>query len=440
MVKKNYHKNSTKSNKIHPEFSDSRMTNYGGLVPFSDFLSEKLLFRNALDNQLDLGMARNCKYSDWQVFGLMILGYLSGHQRLAHFEGLSSDPVVQRLLGLDTPIDENTLGYRLKKAGYKQTVQFRRAGRQLAERVHAEHPIRLTGRRWIDVDSTVKCVFGNQEGAAKGFNPRHKGQVSYHPLIAFEAATKEAIHSWWRTGKAYSGNGAAEFFIELLQRLSGDYVIRADSGFFSNSFLSAIEAAGGDYLVKVKLKNLQSLLRRQAWQSIPGQPGTEYCEFTYKCQGWQSPRKFVGIRSLEKTITNGELFPRRIYSYSCYATTLREAPLEIHRCYRDRGECENWIDAVKNQLGAGRTLTEEFWANAMGWQAGVLAYNLSIWLRWLTDPDSHRQAPRTFREWFIHTAGKLTYHAGYYRLVMQASYLWRDRWEIIYLKTSQLHL
>lgn len=38
---------------------------------------------------------------------------------------------------------------------------------------------------WIDVDSTVNEVYGNQEGVAAVYNPRKKGQKSYHLLMTF---------------------------------------------------------------------------------------------------------------------------------------------------------------------------------------------------------------------------------------------------------------
>ncbi|HLR24661.1 MAG TPA: transposase [Fodinibius sp.] len=294
MVREMYAKSPVKTTKIHPEFTAGRLTNFSGLVPFADFLLEKLPFREALAARLDLGMGPNCSYGDWQVFGLVVFGYLCGYTRLAHFEQLSLDTTVQKLLDLDGPIDENTLAYRLKKAGYKQSVQLHRVTRALAERVHRADRSPSEGRQWLDFDSTLKGVFGHQQGAAKGFNPTRKGQRSYHPPEAFDAATKEVLHSWWRTGKAYTGNGAAEFFTETAQRLpaSGGYVVRADSGFFADSFLSAIEAAGHDYLVKVKLKNLKEVLRRQSWQSVPGAPGTRYCRFEHECSGWEAPRRF----------------------------------------------------------------------------------------------------------------------------------------------------
>jgi len=443
MVKQNYSKKQPITTKIHPEFTDALLTNYGGVIPFADFLFTKLGFGHVLTEELDLGMGSNCTYADEQIFGLIVLGYLCGQDRLAHFEALSHDAMIQQLLGLEGPVDENTLARRAKKAGYKQSVQLGRVQARLAERVRSGDPTPREGRQFHDYDSSVKGCYGHQQGAAKGFNPSRKGQKSYHPLLAFDAATKEVLHSWWRSGDAYTGNGAGEFFIETDQRLPeacGNYVVRADSGFFSDDFLTAIEAAGRDYLVKVKLKNLGKLLGGQDWQRIPGEPATEYCEFSHRCGGWECPREFVAIRTLTEVRSEGLLFPHYIYHQACYCSTLEEAPLELHRLYRDRGECENWIGAVKNQLGAGTTLVNEFWANAMLWQLAVLAYNLSVWLRRLTDPASWRQEPRTFREWFIRCAGKLVDHARSYSLKMQASYYWRTRWEVIYQQLGRLQL
>jgi hypothetical protein len=444
MVNKMYPKKGVKANTIHPEFSGNRLTNYAGLVPFSEFLLKKLPFRQALAEQLDLQMAPNCTYQDWQVFGLIVFGYLCGYRRLAHFEELSNDVLIQNLLGLDGPIDENTLAYRLKKAGHLQSVQMGRVSQRLAAGAHKGYPDHPPQKmQWIDFDSTVKGVYGHQQGAAKGFNPARKGQKSYHPLLAFDAASKEVLHSWWRSGDAYTGNGAGEFFIETAQRLPetpGRQVVRADSGFFSDGFLSAIETAGRDYLVKVKLKNLKGLLGSQDWQPIPGEPATAYCTFTHRCAGWETSRSFVGIRLLTEVRREGLLFPKKIYAYFCYCSTLAEAPLELHRLYGDRGECENWIQAVKNQLGAGTTLTGQFWANALLWQLGVLAYNLSIWLRRCTDRASWREEPRTFRAWFIHCAGKLVCHARQWTLKMQSSYHYRPRWEMIYRRVCRLQL
>ncbi len=48
-------------------------------------------------------------------------------------------------------------------------------------------------RATLDLDSSVIGVHGSPEGADKGFNPKKKGQNSYHPLLCFVAETRECL-------------------------------------------------------------------------------------------------------------------------------------------------------------------------------------------------------------------------------------------------------
>ena len=91
MVKEKYQKTTIKTTSITLEFANTRLTNYSGLVPISDFLMEKLDFRQALAEHLDLGIGANCQYQDWQIFELIIFGYLCGYDRLAHFDPPASE-------------------------------------------------------------------------------------------------------------------------------------------------------------------------------------------------------------------------------------------------------------------------------------------------------------------------------------------------------------
>ena len=40
------------------------------------------------------------------------------------------------------------------------------------------------GRVTLDLDSSVKTVYGNQEGANVGYNPHKKGKKSYHLTVS----------------------------------------------------------------------------------------------------------------------------------------------------------------------------------------------------------------------------------------------------------------
>lgn len=449
MIRK-YDKKSIKTNKISVEFSDLNLTNYAGLVPVAEFLFKKLDFFKALKIHLFLPLRNNFTFHNYQIFSTIIFGYLCSYRRIVHFEELSKDRVIQKILGLRKYVDENTIGRRLKQFTFKNSHQLTEVTHFLQRKVHRSAQIFPSQRQIVDIDSSVKGVYGSQEGAAIGYNDKKKGQKSYHPILAFLKSTKECLHSWYRPGNTYTGNGAAEFIKECFERLPGkdySYLFRADSGFFDDKLLSTVEEYGASYLVKVKLKNLRSLLTKQTWFSIPGLNGIEYCEFFYQCHGWKSPRKFVGLRILKEILREDRLFEEYIYDNHCFVVNFEEAPIEIYQLYRDRAECENWIEAVKQQIGAGFTNVDHFWANDTLWQLGVLAYNITIWMRYLTcsegDPrvgKSWRQEPNTFRNWFIHTAGKLVCHAGQYLLKLPKYHPYRKDWWSIYKKVLCLQI
>lgn len=442
-MKKQTNKNNEKSKKIHLKFSDNNLTNYGGIVPVAEFLFEKLKFKKIINDYLKLPVGANAKYKNHQILSTIIFGYISDFTRLVHFEEFSKDKVMQKILGVDKHIDENTFGNRLKKFSFKTACQFSTITGKLGAKIHSKLQYNEDKMEIVDIDSSVKGVYGNQEGAVKGFNHKKHGQKSYHPLLAFLVSSKECVHSWFRPGDTYTGNGIAEFIKECHERLPkqhNNFLYRADSGFFSDSFISEVEKKNCKYLVKVKMKNLVSLLNKQDWLSLPGMTNLDYSEFYHQCNNWKTPRKFVGIRILKETITEGVLFSQKKYNYLCFATNLEEAPIEIFHLYKDRGECENWIEAAKNQIGAGTTITDNFWANDTLWQLAIFAYNLTIWMRKLTCTKSWRQEPKTFRHWFIRTAGRLVEHARRFTMKLQKNYYYESDWMNIYNKISCLQL
>ena len=292
----------------------------------------------------------------------------------------------------------------------------------------------LAGFQIIDIDSTVKGSYGNQEGSRKGYNDKKRGQKSFHPQMAFVSSTKECLHSWFRPGNTYSGNGTHEFIKECDVRLPKDVtrLYRCDSAYFDNKTLSVIEELNGLYLIKVKLRNMKHLIASCNWEKIPGCAGIAYSERSYQAKGWKQPRKLVFIRRLVKVNSDNLLFPIMEYDYTCYVTNLEESPLEIYHLYRDRADCENWIAAIKGQLNAGTTIINNFWGSDVLWNLAVLAYNLTIWIRYLTDRKIWRQEPATFCAWFIRVAGKLVFHSRRYTLKMPRKYYYRDTWWQLY--------
>lgn len=392
----------------------------------------KIGFSHLIEKKITLPKASNALFSLSQIIEATILGILSGTNRIIKIEKMTMDPLIQKLLNLPRHIDNDTLRIRLKRFNFKHTNEMLEVNAGLCRKVHQHLK---TKADILDIDSSVVTVYGHQQQSAKGYNPTHKGKRSYHPLFAFLNSTREVAGAWLRPGNTHSVHNAPAFLAETIARLPKtikELIIRADSGFFDDKVMALIEQYEGfQYLIKVKLRNLSQLLSHQDWQSIPGMPGWQMCEWEHRGQKWKHSRRFVAVRKEDGWLDKESLFPQKKYRYFCYVTNIEDSPLALHRLYGDRGESENWIEAVKNQLFGGQIHTDHFWANEALLLCSVLAYNLSLWMRKLTSLKAWRQEPITFRLWFIQLAGRLVSSGRRYYLKMYCSYYHQRWWQQI---------
>jgi hypothetical protein len=288
------------------------------------------------------------------------------------------------LLRLDKAINENAISATLKNLGQSGARKL-----QMFLLSRNARWVRESGLESItlDADSTVKSVCGNQEGAEKGFNTTKKGAKSYHPLLVFVSEMKLLYHTWFRSGSAYTANGIVEFLKEVQSSLPGNIrkvFFRADSGFFSGNLFDLLESYSWDYLVKVKLKNLESLLKAQDWTDVEDNRDVAICEFSYQAGSWQHPRILKAMRSVKEYVEVsylGEIKTVPVYQYVCYVSSYGVDAVELHELYKQRSTSETWIEQVKGHTMAGSALTDDFWANDILWQLSVFAYNISVMMR-----------------------------------------------------------
>ena len=391
---------------VKTEMTGKGLTIHAGLLPVMNFMN-KLGFWNKVKNEVRAERAPNARYQFSDAVEMIVTGLMTGATAMEHIATVWSDEALLRMRGWAASPVATTLGRIMKLAGHANIIELESLVHSFRGRVW-KRAVR-SGQRlqsalscmWVDIDSTVDGVCGVQEGAQKGYNPRKKGQKSYHPLMAFVAETREVLHSWFRCGSAYTSNGVVAFMKECLARIGkGVKVIppRRDSGFFSGAFLSYLEAKGAGYLIKVKMKNLARLLSRQAWTATPGHPGWEQTIFQHRCADWSRARTFVAVRQLIR-IEKG-LFELPVYDSFCYVTTEAFSPLETHRRYGERATCETWIEECKSQMPAGTIRTSQFPANAALFQCAVLAYNILRWMALLTG--GHRQLVLKLPKTFLH--------------------------------------
>ncbi|RXF57492.1 IS1380 family transposase, partial [Enterococcus faecalis] len=359
-------------------FSGSNITRFSGLNTISGYMNKQGIIR-LISSHFPTRRHNATKFGVNQILLAVVFASLSGINRICHMANFTGDGLVRVLLNLKKAINENTISVTLKKLGQSgartlQTLLLDNNSRWLDQ----------TGLESItlDADSTVKPVFGSQQGAAKGYNPTKKNGMSYHPLLVFVSEMKLLYHSWFRTGSAYTSNGIVDFLHEVRSSLPGrikSVFFRADSGFFAGELLDILESWGWNYLIKVKLKNLDSLLYHQNWEPVKGKDDEWVCHFTYKAKGWSKPRTLKAIRTVTKEVELsylGQSHKVQEYEHACYISSLEYDAHHLHKIYKQRSTSETWIEQVKNHTMAGSTLTDDFWANDILWQLSVFAYNL----------------------------------------------------------------
>jgi hypothetical protein len=301
---------------------------------------------------------------------------------------------------------------------------------------------------WIlDIDTTVKPLYGHQEGAVKGYNPHKQGRPSHAFHTYFIANLRLILDVEVQAGNqtASSFSRPALFdFIDALAPESRPAFIRGDVGFGNEGTMKEAEERGLPYLFKLrrtsKVKDLiEEVFDRPDW-IFAGQ-GWEGVESTIMLSGWTRMRRVVVVRRELKddlALTNKSetgqlefafvetLDPVKKYEYAVYITTLPDEILTISQHYRDRADCENPFDELKNQWSWSGFTTQDIHRCQVMARHTALIYNWwSIFVR-LAIPGRHAEAI-TSRPLMLHGVARQTTHAGQRRLTITSTHASSER-------------
>jgi hypothetical protein len=425
--------------RFHVEFSEKNLTGNAGLVHLGRF-AEKLGLDKMLQQHISIQRGENATYSPADAILMLAMGVLAGAKHISQLVILRADTAIRRLFKWNDFPDGTTFGRIFRLFTPRHCKELSDVEAMARRKVWSK---KFFGKITLDMDSTVRGVYGSQEGAAKGYNPKKRGQKSYHPLLCFIAETRECLHNWFRSGDAYSANGSVEFIKECFARIPKrvwKIVVRADSAFFNGDLMDYLEEKSSQYMIKVKMKGLVSLLENQKWRKIKSRPEFQSTEFQYKCSGWQRSRRFVAVREISMTESDDCLFTESKieYDYFCYVTNMNLSPLASHKYYGKRATSENWIEWCKTQMASGSVLTQDFWANSAIFQSCILAYNLMVWMMWLNNEAGFKEEPNTIRMYLIHVPAKLLHRSRQWILKLSESYPFQEQW--IYMEEAIMKL
>jgi hypothetical protein len=266
------------------------------------------------------------------------------------------------------------------------------------------------GARLIDIDSSIITRYGEQEGAAKGYNQHKRGRKSQHPILAFIADIEMVANFWLRSGDAHTANNFKAFLEETLLFLQDKKIglLRLDSGFYDKEIFDYLETRESpiDYVVAVPMYVTiqRKIASRKTWLRIEN--GIEITEFEYQTDGWKNPRRMIAVR--QKIATRPQATGKQLslfkdvieikgYRYSCYITTLKLSPPDVWRIYRQRADCENRIKELKYDYGLDKMNQTSFDGTEATLMLMTVAYNFLSLFKQVIIGENVRNRLKTLR-------------------------------------------
>jgi hypothetical protein len=231
--------------------------------------------------------------------------------------------------------------------------------------------------------------------------------------------------------------------VALLNRLPIDSkpeFVRGDIGWGTDNVMTEMEGINQHYLFKLKRSNnVKKLIYRHhclgEWSYINKE--WEAKEDVLQLQGWEKERRVVVVRrrlssdhiigiECEKEGQQQLAFidgPEdiRAYEYSVLVTNLKDDLVTLFYHYRDRADCENNFDEIKNQWGWGGYTTKNIKSCQFMARMIALVYNWwNLFVR-LAIPQKHHEAI-TSRPLLLSSIGRLTEHGRQKKMVITSTH------------------
>jgi len=156
---------------VQVKFTGKNLTGNAGLTHLGRF-AQKLDLKNILEETLTLQRAANARYHVADVIIMVMLGVLAGAKHMSHLAIVGSDSVLCRIFQWKYFPVASTFSRMFKRFTHKYCEELSEAEGKMRTRVWGK---KWLGRVTLDFDSSVRGVFGSQEGARKGYNPKKYG-------------------------------------------------------------------------------------------------------------------------------------------------------------------------------------------------------------------------------------------------------------------------
>jgi hypothetical protein len=218
--------------------------------------------------------------------------------------------------------------------------------------------------------------------------------------------------------------------------------------------MARAEQEGLAYLFRLRMtanvkRALTKMMAEGDWTTAGH--GWQGKETTLRLVGWSRQRRVVLLRrKLDRPLVLvdrtqpaqprlgfAEVGPdRAVWEYGGLVTSLGDEILTLGQLYRDRGDCENAFDELKNQWGWGGFTTQDLKRCRLLASSIALIFNWwSLFVR-LADPD-HRPEAITSRPLLMQAIARQTQHAGQVTLTISSTHGEQHKARRAYLRIAR---
>jgi hypothetical protein len=311
-----------------------------------------------------------------ELLAQRVFGIALGYPDTNDARELAEDPIHKLLLGRD-PKDGAALASQPTLSRFENTMQstdLYRMADALADTVIERHRRRL-GKRCkritLDFDPTDDPTHGQQEFT---FFHGYYDTYCYLPLIGTMVFDDEAeqylVCALLRPGNSSASKGLVAVLSRVIQKLETAFPkarirVRLDGGFGNPEVLDYLDAAGVEYVVglqataplKKRLQRAMGTARRLSRER--GKTAQVFDDMLYQTKkSWPHKRRVVSKAEVVRLEGREPKDNARFV-----VTNLKNSPKRVYQIYTDRGDPENRIKELKNDLAMDRTSCTRFLAN-----------------------------------------------------------------------------
>lgn len=409
---------------VRVSFGGDALTHFGGLYLLQQFF-RAIALRRLLTQSIRFAQ-RNASYTLSDSILAILYPIILGLGRIETTRLLQRNGVFQYITGLPTYPDPTSLRRFLRRLG--------KQGLPALGRLHQRLRTDFAGRPSsvvLDLDTTVLTVYGHQQGAKVGYNPKKRGRPSYQPLLCFEGHTRDTCAGLYLSGDVQPAPHTSEMIRSVLEALPSSVRtirMRADAAFYSHQIVEFLEEKQAFYTIVAHIKKpFKTRLSGLEYDTRAG--GIGVAEFRYQPQRWKHPARFVVIRRPvpDEASWQLSLFRMEGYTYRVLVTNLALTPLNVWRFYNQRANGELIIRELLEAYSLGKIPTSDWASNQAYFHLCLLAYDLLNWFRRLCLPSSwHRRNLQSIREQLLLVPAELVRPQGRPTLKLAASFPHED--------------